>query len=71
MDKNLIRFAALDFVDDDKVRGYHYWYICEFDAEKGDKAVAPLGRHNNLQTGIVKEIRYADEFEAPFPVQNS
>ena len=71
MDKNLLRFVAVDFVDDENVSGYTYWYVCEFDnIAEGDTVVAPLGRHNNLQKGIVRKIQYSDELNAPFPVHS-
>ncbi len=62
-------FVAVEFVDDENVRGYCYWYLCPyFDAEEGDKVVAPLGRHNGLQEGIIRKVLFADEFDAPYPV---
>ncbi len=63
-------FVAVDFEDDGNVKGYLYWYLCKFaNVEAGDKVVAPLGRRNNLQQGVVKQILFAYEEDAPFPVQ--
>lgn len=64
-------FTAVDFVDDPNVAGYGYWYICEFaDVKVGDKVIAPLGRHNNLQEGIICKIIFEDEFNAPYPMHS-
>lgn len=71
MDNNLIKFAAIDFVDDNNVKGYLYWYICEFDdVVEGDRVIAPLGRHNKLQEAVVRKIRYEEEYNAPYPVHS-
>ena len=62
-------FVAVEFINDLNVVGLKYWYICTFDgAEVGDLAYAPLGRHNNCQTGIVREVTYATLENAPYPV---
>lgn len=64
-------FVAVEFVDDDNVRGYFYWYLCEFEGvATGDKVIAPLGRHNNLQEGVIRQVKFADECEAPFPLHS-
>lgn len=64
-------FVAVEFVDDDNVRGYFYWYLCELSGvAEGVKVVAPLGRHNNLQEGIVRKIKFTDENNAPFPLHS-
>lgn len=61
-------FVAVEFEDDPNVKGYYYWYWCQFDdARAGDLVVAPLGRHNNLQQGIVRKTLRADEENSPFP----
>lgn len=66
-----MKFVAIDFIDDDNVKGYLYWYICEFeDVAEGDRVVAPLGRHNKLQEAVVRRIRYAEEYNAPYPVHS-
>ncbi len=63
-------FAAVEFVEDINVVGYTYWYLCPFeDIKEGDKVSAPLGRHNNEQTGIVRKVLFADEAHSPFPLQ--
>ncbi len=65
----LMCFTAVEFPDDPNVAGMYYWYICTFEnAEIGDIVIAPLGRHNNVQKGVIREIRWADEFDAPFPM---
>lgn len=62
-------FAAVEFVDDPNVVGYCYWYLCEIaGVTVGDKVVAPLGRHNNLQEGIVRKVIFEDENNAPYPL---
>lgn len=62
-------FVAVEFVDDPNVRGLCYWYLCAFDgAAEGDKVIAPLGRHNNLQEGVIRRVRMATQDEAPYPV---
>ena len=30
--------------------------------------IAPLGRHNRLQKGVVREVRFDADYNAPFPV---
>ncbi|MBD5584865.1 MAG: hypothetical protein HDQ88_07270 [Clostridia bacterium] len=67
---NLTCFVAVEFVDDPNVKGWTYWYLCEFDgAEEGDNAVAPLGRHDGLQKGVIRKVLYAKNGEAPYPVE--
>lgn len=64
-------FVAVEFVDDPNVVGYFYWYLCEIaGVMAGDKVIAPLGRHNNLQEGIVRKVIFEDEFNAPFPLHS-
>lgn len=67
--EEMICFVAVEFVDDPNVVGIKYWYICNFPEVKvGSVVEAPLGRHNNVQQGVVREVRYGDEYSAPFPV---
>ncbi|MDE7439051.1 MAG: hypothetical protein K2N23_00870 [Clostridia bacterium] len=62
-------FVAVDFVDDPNVAGYGYWYICEIaGVTVGDKVIAPLGKHNNLQEGIVRRIMFEIEENSPYPM---
>ncbi|MDE5721828.1 MAG: hypothetical protein K2I30_03705 [Clostridia bacterium] len=62
-------FVAVEFVEDVNVKGYTYWYICNFsNAEEGDKVIAPLGRHNNVQEGVIRRVLFADDEHAPFPI---
>lgn len=71
MERDKYRFVAVEFADDENVRGYYYWYLCEFaEVYEGCEVLAPLGRHNRLQTGIVRAVRYGDEFNAPYPVHS-
>lgn len=66
---NLVCFVAVEFPDDPNVAGWTYWYICPFDgAELGDEVIAPLGRHNHVQKGVVRKVKYAEEENAPFPI---
>lgn len=63
-------FVAVEFADDINVVGYTYWYLCPFDGvAEGAQVLAPLGRHNNEQTGTVRRVLFADEERAPFPLQ--
>lgn len=67
--KDLLCYVAVEFVDDPNVIGWCYWYICnDRNVKVGDKAVAPLGRHNNEQTGVVRHIKFDDEEHSPFPI---
>lgn len=67
--ENLSCFVAVEFVNDENVKGYTYWYICNFaNAEEGDKVAAPLGRHNNVQEGVIRRVLFADDEHAPFPI---
>lgn len=69
MENNKFCFVAVEFVDDPNVVGYCYWYLCEMTgAEVNDKVIAPLGRHNNLQQGIVRKVIFEDEAHAPYPM---
>ncbi len=62
-------FVSVEFVDDPNVAGMTYWYLCPFkDVCAGDRVNAPLGRHNNLQTGVVRKVQTGDEYSAPFPL---
>ena len=71
MDEEKLCFAAIEFVDDPNVAGYFYWYISPLEGIKeGDKVIAPLGRHNNLQEGIVRKVRYDFEYNAPYPLHS-
>lgn len=71
MENEKICFVTVDFVDDPNVAGYGYWYICEIAGiSVDDKVIAPLGRHNNLQEGIVKKVIFEDEFNAPYPMHS-
>ena len=64
-----ICFAAIEFTDDPNVAGHTYWYACDLEGiERGDEVLAPLGRHNRLQKGIVRQVRMSKDYEAPFPV---
>ncbi len=65
----LMCFTAVEFPDDPNVVGIKYWYACTYeDVKVGDGVIAPLGRHNNLQKGIVREVRFEYEYNAPYPV---
>lgn len=65
----LICFAAVEFVDDENVVGIKYWYACPFAyVKEGDEVIAPLGRHNRLQKGVVREVRFAEPYNAPYPM---
>ena len=62
-------FAAVEFVDDPNVVGIKYWYGCPFyEVKVGDEVIAPLGRHNNVQKGVVREVRWAEPYNAPYPL---
>ncbi|MDE6504971.1 MAG: sulfide/dihydroorotate dehydrogenase-like FAD/NAD-binding protein [Clostridia bacterium] len=62
-------FTAVEFVNDPNVVGQTYWYLCPFtDIKEGTDVVAPLGRRNGEQVGVVRKVEFADEFSAPYPV---
>ena len=65
---NLLCFVAVEFPDDPNVAGYTFWYYCKFNgATIGDSVIAPLGRHNHLQKGVVRKVIFAEENSAPYP----
>ncbi|MDE6441749.1 MAG: hypothetical protein K2L12_03230 [Clostridia bacterium] len=67
---NKLCFVRVEFENDPNVKGYTYWYVCKDESVKeGDYVVAPLGRHNNVQTGTVRKVLIADETNSPYPVQ--
>lgn len=62
-------FVAVEFVDDPNVKDYIYWYLCvDESVQFGNRVIAPLGRHNNLQEGIVRHVKFAESDCAPFPL---
>lgn len=62
-------FAAVEFENDPNVRGYIYWYLCPDESVKfGNRVLAPLGRHNRIQEGVVRYVKFATEDAAPFPI---
>lgn len=62
-------FVWVNFPDDPNVCDMKYWYLCPFEnVMPGDRVIAPLGRHNNTQEGVVCEVRFAEEYNAPFPI---
>lgn len=66
--ERLLCFVKVDFIDDPNVAGYGFWYYSEFrDAEVNDWVVAPLGKHNNLQEGMIVEVSFRPEDKSPFP----
>lgn len=68
--EKLTCFVAIDFTDDRNVAGNNYWYRCPIvDVAVGDKAEAPLGRHNREQVGTVKKVIFAEENNAPYPAE--
>lgn len=61
-------FVAVEFVDDPNVVGNCYWYLCDFlTVNVGNIVSAPLGRHNNLQEGVVREVVFRTAENSPFP----
>lgn len=63
-------FVSVEFVNDPNVVGLTYWYLCDFAAVKsGDRVVAPLGRHNHTQTGVVRRVLFETEADAPYPIR--
>ncbi|MDE6667568.1 MAG: hypothetical protein K2K38_04380 [Clostridia bacterium] len=68
---NLVCFVAVEFVDDPKVAGWTYWYFCPIDgAEVGDEVIAPLGRHDHIQKGVIRKVKYDEEENAPYPMHS-
>ncbi len=65
-----MRFVAVEFPEDPNVVGLKYWYLCPFaGVSEGMRVAAPLGRHNRVQSGVVREVRFGTEDEAPYPVR--
>jgi hypothetical protein len=65
----LICFVRVEFPDDPNVANLKYWYTCPFtQVTVGDAVLAPLGRHNHLQQGVVREVRFDEEYNSPFPL---
>ena len=66
--KDLYCFVAVEFPDDPNVVGWCYWYLCDDHSVKvGDKVIAPLGRHNKVQTGVVRHMKFCNEEQSPYP----
>lgn len=66
---DLICFVRVEFPDDPNVEGMLYWYVCNIaGAAVGDHVIAPLGRHNNTQEGVIREILHTEDYNAPFPM---
>jgi hypothetical protein len=69
MDDDIKCFVSVEYPDDPNVVGIKYWYLCEIaGAEVGDKVIAPLGRHNHTQEGVIRAVRFTEEYNAPFPM---
>ena len=67
--EDLLCYVAVEFPDDPNVVGWCYWYICDdYSVKVGDKVVAPLGRHNNVQTGVVRHMILCDEGHTTYPL---
>lgn len=67
---NKLCFVSVEFENDPNVKGYKYWYVCkDVSVKEGDYVAAPLGRHNNEQTGTVRKVLFTDEHNSPYPVQ--
>lgn len=63
-------FVSVEFVDDPNVVGAKYWYESDDSSVRvGDIVSAPLGRHNNLQNGVVREVRFCTEYDMPYPIE--
>ena len=68
---NKLMFASVDFTSDPNVAGNSYWYLSEIEnLKEGDRVLAPLGRHNRLQEGIVKKVLFTDEQNAPYRIDS-
>lgn len=66
---DVLCFVWVQFPDDPNVCDMKYWYLCPFDgASAGDRVIAPLGRHNRTQEGVICEVRITEEYNAPFPL---
>ena len=67
--KRMMCFTAVEFAADPNVAATQNWHACPFeDVKEGDEVIAPLGRHNRLQKGVVREVRFDADYNAPFPV---
>ncbi len=66
MDK--LCFVSVEFPDDENVVGRTYWYLCRAEgASVGDRVKAPLGRHNRIQCGVIRDVLYAEMENSPYP----
>lgn len=66
--EELLCFVAVEFVDDPNVVGNVYWYRCvDKTAKVGEKIIAPLGRHNREQVGVIRIVQYSTGKYSPFP----
>lgn len=62
-------FVALEYPDDINVSGRLFWYGCRDESiTVGDNVLAPLGRHNRLQTAVVRKTVWETEENAPYPL---
>lgn len=65
----ILCFVRVQFPDDPNVADMKYWYLCPFDGPSaGDRVLAPLGRHNHTQIGVICEVRITEDYNAPFPL---
>jgi len=48
--------CSLEFENDENLLGRKYMYRVDFKVVAGDKLVAPIGVHNKLQVGVVKQV---------------
>lgn len=48
--------CALEFENDGNLLGRKYMYRADFKVDVGDKLIAPIGVHNKLQVGVVRQI---------------
>ena len=63
-------FVSVEFPDDPNVAGNTYWYLCDDESVKvGDGVIAPLGRHNNVQQGVVRKVDFRTAQNSPFPFE--
>lgn len=64
-------FVAVEFIYDPNVSGYTYWYLSDIENIKvGDVVIAPLGRHNNEQVGVVRKVAFETAENAPFNIEH-
>ncbi len=66
-----IRFVAVEFENDNMLKGRFYWYLCGFEnVASGDKVSAPFGKNDDLRDGVVRLVHFSHINNTPFPLNS-